>query len=148
MTGLHQKYRPKFWNELRIKKGEDVAFLLARFGVKNALVSLNGPFVKYLLKQEDNCCKNLTRLGQNLWATFHSALSLYNSHKNSARRQSRGHSSLGKPWPSKPSSSALLSVNQTCHWRARAESLVSSLILFLNLVFIPLSSQFLSSSWE
>ena len=83
-------------------------------------MSLNGPFVKYLLKQEDNCCKNLTRLGQNLWATFHSALRLYNSHKNWARRQSLVILVWGSP--GRASSSALLSVNQTCQWRARAQT--------------------------
>lgn len=36
------------------------------FGVKNALVLLNGPFLKFLLKQEDNSCKNLTRRARNL----------------------------------------------------------------------------------
>ena len=51
------------------------------FGVKNALVLLNGPFLKFLLKQEDNSCKNLTRRARNLWVTFLSAFKLYNSHK-------------------------------------------------------------------
>ena len=57
------------------------------FGVRNALVSLNGPFLKFLLKQEDNCSKNVTRLPHNLWATFLSPFKLYNCHKNAAWRQ-------------------------------------------------------------